>query len=76
VSFFYKLANAGVPTILAIQETRVGPADPASNFQFDRTITIFVSEPAVGNPQQFNARGVEQWIVSDIEPRARQRAHR
>jgi hypothetical protein len=36
----------GVPT-----ETMVGTADPASNFQSDGTITIFVPKSAVGNPQ-------------------------
>jgi hypothetical protein len=36
----------GVPT-----ETMVGTPDPASNFQADGTITIYVSKSAVGNPQ-------------------------
>jgi hypothetical protein len=45
------LADAGVPAILVISETMAGAADPASNFQTDGTITIYVSKPAVGNPQ-------------------------
>jgi hypothetical protein len=45
------LADAGVPAILVISETKVGTPDPASNFQSDGTITIFVPKSAVGNPQ-------------------------
>jgi hypothetical protein len=45
------LADAGVPAILVIQETKAGTPDPASNFQPDGTITIFVPKSAVGNPQ-------------------------
>jgi len=36
----------GVP-----QENLIGSADPASNFNPDGTITIFVPKSAVGNPQ-------------------------
>jgi hypothetical protein len=45
------LADAGVPAVLVISETRVGDPDPASNFNSDGTITIFVPKSAVGNPQ-------------------------
>jgi hypothetical protein len=45
------LADAGVPAVLVITETRVGAADPASNFNSDGTITIYVPKSAVGNPQ-------------------------
>jgi len=45
------LADAGVPAVLVISETRVGAPDPASNFNPDGTITIFVPKSAVGNPQ-------------------------
>lgn len=45
------LADAGVPAILVIQETKVGAPDPASNFKADGTITIYVPKSAVGNPQ-------------------------
>src|SRR4029077_6812003 len=36
------LADAGVPAFFVIQETTVGTADPASNFNPDGTISIFV----------------------------------
>jgi hypothetical protein len=45
------LADAGVPAIFVIQETTVGTADPASNFQSDGTIMIYVPKSAFGNPQ-------------------------
>src|SRR5438309_4258136 len=45
------LADAGVPAVLVISETKAGDADAASNFQSDGTITIFVPKSAVGNPQ-------------------------
>jgi hypothetical protein len=45
------LADAGVPAILVITETKVADADPASSFQSDGTITIVVPKSGVGNPQ-------------------------
>jgi hypothetical protein len=45
------LADAGVPAIFVIKETTVGTADPASNFQTDGTISIYVPKSAFGNPQ-------------------------
>jgi Fibronectin type III domain len=45
------LADAGVPAIFVIEETTVGTADPASNFQSDGTIKIYVPKSAFGNPQ-------------------------
>jgi hypothetical protein len=51
-SFEYgTLADAGVPAILVITETKVGDADSGSNYQPDGTITIYVPKSAVGNPQ-------------------------
>jgi hypothetical protein len=45
------LADAGVPAIFVIQETTAGTADPASNFNPNGTISIFVPKSAFGNPQ-------------------------
>ena len=45
------LADAGVPAIFVIQETKVASALPASNFTSDGTITIFAPKSAFGNPQ-------------------------
>jgi hypothetical protein len=45
------LADAGVPAVLVVSETKVAAADPASNFQADGTITMFVPKSAVGSPQ-------------------------
>jgi hypothetical protein len=45
------LADAGLPAIFVIQETTVGTALPASNFNIDGTISIFVPKSAFGNPQ-------------------------
>jgi hypothetical protein len=45
------LADAGVPAILLLSETKLADADPASNYQTDGTITIYVPKTAVGNPQ-------------------------
>jgi hypothetical protein len=45
------LADAGVPAIFVIQETTVGTADPASNYQTDGTISIIAPKSAFGNPQ-------------------------
>ena len=51
-SFEYgTLADAGVPAILIVSETKRGVPDPASNYQADGTITIYVPKSAVGNPQ-------------------------
>jgi hypothetical protein len=45
------LADAGVPAVFVILETRRGDALAGSNFNADGTITIFVPKSAVGNPQ-------------------------
>src|SRR5262249_30060649 len=36
------LADAGVPAILIVSETKIAAADPASNYQSDGTITVYV----------------------------------
>lgn len=52
VSFEYgTLADAGVPAVLVLSETMLGPALPASNYSTDGTITLYVPRSAVGNPQ-------------------------
>ena len=45
------LADAGLPAVFVISETKQGNALPGSNFQGDGTITILVPKSAVGNPQ-------------------------
>jgi hypothetical protein len=45
------LADAGVPAVFVISEQHRNPANPASNYQPDGTITIYVPRSAVGNPQ-------------------------
>jgi hypothetical protein len=45
------LADAGVPAVFVIQETRVAAALPESNYKPDGTITIFAPKSAFGNPQ-------------------------
>ena len=51
-SFQYgTLADAGVPAVFVISEQQQNPADPASNYQPDGTITVFVAKSDVGNPQ-------------------------
>jgi|ERR1041384_744182 hypothetical protein len=45
------LADAGVPAVLVISETKVGEPGTGTNFQSDGTITMFVPKSAVGNPQ-------------------------
>jgi hypothetical protein len=51
-SFTYgTLADAGVPAVFVISEQQQFPADPASNYQPDGTITLFVPKSGVGNPQ-------------------------
>lgn len=42
------LADAGVPAVFVISETKQGDALPASNFRTDGTITIFVPKTAFG----------------------------
>jgi hypothetical protein len=50
VTFEYgTLADAGVPAVLVLGETKVGVPD--ANFNTDGTITMFVPKSAVGNPQ-------------------------
>jgi hypothetical protein len=49
VTFEYgTLADAGVPAVLVLGETKVGV--PNGNFNADGTITMFVPKSAVGNP--------------------------
>ena len=45
------LADAGVPAVFVIQETRVAAALAGSNYNPDGTITIFAPKSAFGNPQ-------------------------
>ena len=45
------LADAGVPAVFVISETKQGDALPGSNFATDGTITIFVPKSAFGDPQ-------------------------
>ena len=50
VTFEYgTLADAGIPAVLVLSETKVGVPD--ANFNTDGTITMFVPKSAVGNPQ-------------------------
>jgi len=50
VTFEYgTLADAGIPAVLVLGETKVGVPD--GNFNTDGTITMFVPKSAVGNPQ-------------------------
>src|SRR5205823_15132865 len=52
------IATAVVGLVLGVpQETLVGTPDPASNYQADGTITIFVPKSAVGNPQHDDLLG-------------------
>src|SRR5437764_14533023 len=52
LSFQYgTLADAGVPAVFVISEQQQFTPDPASNYQPDGTITVFVPKSAVGNPQ-------------------------
>jgi len=51
-SFQYgTLADAGVPAVFVISEQQQFTPDPASNYQPDGTITVYVPKSAVGNPQ-------------------------
>jgi hypothetical protein len=45
------LADAGVPAVFVISETKVANALAGSNFNADGTITIFAPKSAFGNPQ-------------------------
>lgn len=45
------LADAGLPAVYAISETKQGNALAESNFSADGTITIYVPKSVVGNPQ-------------------------
>jgi hypothetical protein len=45
------LADAGLPAVYAISETKRGDALAGSNFNADGTITIYVPKSAVGSPQ-------------------------
>lgn len=50
-SFQYgTLADAGVPAVFVISEQQQFTPDPASNYQPDGTITIYIPKSAVGNP--------------------------
>jgi hypothetical protein len=52
VTFEYgTLADAGVPAVLVLGETKLGAALPASNYKTDGTITLLVPKSAVGNPK-------------------------
>jgi PKD repeat protein len=45
------LADAGLPAVYAISETKRGDALPGSGYNADGTITIIIPKSAVGNPQ-------------------------
>src|SRR5438876_327127 len=45
------LADAGVPAVFVISETKQGDALPGSGFSPDGTITIYAPKSAFGNPQ-------------------------
>lgn len=45
------LADAGLPAVYAISETKRGDALSGSNFSADGTVTIYIPKWAVGNPQ-------------------------
>jgi hypothetical protein len=45
------LADAGLPAVYAISETKRGNALPGSNFSADGTITIYIPKAVVGDPQ-------------------------
>jgi hypothetical protein len=45
------LADAGLPAVYAISETKRGDALPGSGYNPDGTITIIISKSAVGSPQ-------------------------
>src|SRR5205809_5296200 len=45
------LADAGLPAVYAISETRRGDALAGSGYNADGTITIYIPKSAVGNPQ-------------------------
>ncbi|MFN2532106.1 MAG: sialidase family protein [Pyrinomonadaceae bacterium] len=45
------LADAGVPAVFVIQETKIAAALTGSNYNADGTITIFAPKSAFGNPQ-------------------------
>jgi hypothetical protein len=45
------MADAGLPAVFVISETKRGDALPGSNFNADGTITIIVPKSAFGNPQ-------------------------
>lgn len=52
VTFEYgTLADAGVPAVLVLGETMLGPLSAGSGFTSDGTITMVVPRSAVGNPQ-------------------------
>jgi hypothetical protein len=52
VTFEYgSLADAGVPAVLVLGETKIDNADAASNYQPDGTITIYVPKSGVGDPR-------------------------
>ena len=51
------LADAGVPAVFVIQETRVAAALAGSNYKPDGTITIFAPKSAFGNPQPSDLLG-------------------
>ena len=56
VTFEYgTLADAGVPAVLVLGETKTGV--PTANFSTDGTITMTVPRSAVGNPQQGDILG-------------------
>jgi hypothetical protein len=63
------LADAGLPAVYAISETKQGDALPGSGFNADGTITIYVSKSDVGNPQPGDLLGAVngRTFTSDIQ---------
>ena len=62
------LADAGVPAVFVISETKRGDALAGSNYNTDGTITIYIPKSAVGNPQPGDLLGAVngRTFTSDI----------
>ncbi|MFS8084754.1 MAG: hypothetical protein ACMG6H_03925, partial [Acidobacteriota bacterium] len=72
------LADAGLPAVYAISETKRGDALPGSNFTADGTITIYVPKWAFGNPQPGDLLGAVngRTFTADIPGSAESRLER
>jgi hypothetical protein len=62
------LADAGLPAVYAISETKRGDAVGGSNYSADGTITIYIPKSLVGNPQPGDLLGAVngRTFTSDI----------